>query len=176
MVLPETTRSGRYLRRAPNPSYYERVKTPTFAEQLGQPEHSSPLLEKAKSLGLPSVEHLESLAVQRCCWHYRNPHVIAVPPISEPEFSNEELAVALLSPNWPYSPHTIRIGGAMLGATGNDVSRLARLGIAERAGVPMRYIAQAARRFEPDNVFWKQLLEALPIMGDPPGGVMPHPT
>jgi hypothetical protein len=40
----------------------------------------------------------------------------------------------------------------------------------------MRYIAEAARRFEPDNVFWNQLLDALPQEHTASQGVMPHPT
>src|SRR5437016_6978138 len=38
----------------------------------------------------------------------------------EREFSNEELAIALLSTALRYDPHSIRCGGAMLSAHGND--------------------------------------------------------
>lgn len=136
----------------------------------------SPLLQKAARLNLHSPELLESLGVARGCWHYRSPDRIPAPAVPESDFSNEELAIALLSPAQPYSPHTIRVGAAMLGATGNDVTRLVQLALVEDCVAPVCYIATAAQRFEPDNLFWQQLLDDLP---EPPvlkEGVMPHPT
>jgi hypothetical protein len=149
---------------------------PTLAEKLGTPARESPLLRKAEGVGLHSPELLESLGVARGCWHYRSPDLVTAPDISESDFSNEELAAALLSPSLPYSPHTIRVGAAMLGATGNDVTRLVRLALAEDCVAPVRYIANAALRFEPDNSFWRQLLDRLPETPPIKEGVMPHPT
>jgi hypothetical protein len=40
--------------------------------------------------------------------------------VVERQFSNEELAVALLSTALRYEPHSIRCGAAMLAAEGND--------------------------------------------------------
>jgi hypothetical protein len=64
----------------------------------------------------------------------------------------------------------------MLGATGNEVAVLARLAVAERCVAQIRYIAGAALRFEPDNPFWRQLLDCLPEAPPVKEGVMPHPT
>ena len=152
------------------------MKKPTLAWKLGMTPHISPLLKKAQRLGLDSPELLEGLAVARGCWHYRSPEVVGVPDISESGFSNEELAVALLSVCLPYSPHTLRVGAAMLGATGNDVEELARLILAERCVAPVQYIAQAAIGFEPGSPFWPQLLNRLPSIPAIPDGVIPHPT
>jgi hypothetical protein len=152
------------------------VKNPTLAEKLGAMPNDSPLLQKAERVGLHSPALLESLGVARGCWHYRSPDLIPAPAVSELDFSNEELAVALLSPSQPYSPHTIRVGAAMLGATGNDVSKLAQLARAEGCVAPVRYIANAALRFEPGNLFWRQLLDRLPETPPITEGVMPHPT
>lgn len=152
------------------------VKNPTLAEKLGTPMRESTLLQKAERLGLHAPEVLESLGVARGCWHYRSPDLIPAPDVSESEFSNAELAVALLSPSLPYSPHTIRVGAAMLGATGNDVTKLAQLVLAEGCVAAVRYIASAALRFEPDNFFWRQLLDRLPETPPIQEGVMPHPT
>src|SRR5437879_848233 len=85
------------------------MKKLTFAEKLGTTQHLSPLLHKAEQLGLSSPALLEALAVARGCWHYRNPAVLPAPAVSERDFSNEELAAALLSPCLPYSAHTIRL-------------------------------------------------------------------
>jgi hypothetical protein len=152
------------------------VKTLSLAEKLGTPMRESSLLAKATRLGLRSAALLESLGVARGCWHYRSPDLIRAPNVSESEFSNEELAVALLSPVLPYSPHTIRVGAAMLGATGNDVETICQLARAENCVALVRYIADAGLRFEPDNRFWRQLLDQLPSTPPIPDGVMPHPT
>ena len=148
----------------------------TLAEKLGTTSHLSPLLMKARRLGLVSAEALESLAVARGCWHYRHPEMVAPQGVSEVQFNNEELAVALLSPCLPYSPHTIRVGAAMLGATGNDPESLAWLATTERCGPQARYIARAATGFEPENPFWTDLLRQMPEVPEPQDGVMPHPT
>ena len=149
---------------------------PTLGEKLGLAPRESRLLQKAASLGLSSPALLESLAVHRGCWHYRNPDVLDMPRVSESDFTNEELAVALLSPGLPYSPHTIRLGAAMLGANGNKVPTLARLAMAEGTIIPMRYIAEAALHFEPENPLWEELLAVLPQQKGTTDGVMPHRT
>lgn len=148
----------------------------TLAEKLGTTSHLSPLLMKARRLGLASAEALESLAVARGCWHYRHPEMATIQSVTEAQFGNEELSMALLSPCLPYSPHTIRVGAAMLGATGNDPESLAWLATTERCGLQVRYIAQAATGFEPENPFWPDLLRQLPEVPEPKDGVMPHPT
>jgi hypothetical protein len=152
------------------------LNTITLAEKLGTTPHISALLRKAARLGVDSPERLEGLAVARGCWHYRNPDPVAAFEVPESSFTNEELATALLSPCLPYSAHTIRVGAAILGATGNDVEVLARLAVGERCISPMRYIADAAMRFEPDNSFWQCLLARLPQASPVKDGVMPHPT
>jgi hypothetical protein len=152
------------------------VKTTTLAEKLGTTAHISQLLQKARRFGLDSSELLEGLAVARGCWHYRSPDLAPVPAVSGSDFTNEELAVALLSPSLPYSAHTIRVGAAMLGATTNDVDVLTRLAVAERCIASVRYIANAALRFEAANPFWQQLLDRLPETLPVKEGVMPHPT
>ncbi len=152
------------------------MRTPTLAEKLGDTPHDSPLLRNAERLGLGSVDLLEGLAVARGCWHYRNPNLLPAREVSESDFTNEELAIALLSPCLPYSPHTIRLGAAMLGSTGNDILALARLAVAEHCVAPVRYIARAGLQFEPNNMFWRRLLDDLPETSPVKEGVMPHPT
>lgn len=152
------------------------MKTPTLAEKLGITPSTSPLLQKAKQLGLHTAALLESLGVARGCWHYRSPGLGAPPAVSESDFSNEELAIALLSPGLPYSPHTIRVGAAMLSATGNDPETLVRLAVMERTVGPVRYITSSALRFEPENPFWRRILDRLPESAPIEDGLMPHPT
>ena len=151
------------------------METETLAAKLGTTTHLSPLLHKARKLGLGPRE-LEILAVQRGCVHYSSGSEPVQPLATEQEFSNEDLAVALLSTALRYDPHSLRCGAAMLGAEGNDPSRLARRAVMERCVVPVRHVAEAGRRFEPDSPFWKELLDALPPAPPPRPGVLPHPT
>ena len=148
---------------------------PTLATMLGTTTHLSPLLRKARRLGLGPTE-LQILAVQRGCRHYSNGSEPEQPLAAEDDFSNEELAVALLSTALLYDPHSIRCGAAMLGAEGNDPQCLARLAIMARCVAPLRHVAEAGRHFEPDNHFWTELLSLLPATPAPKPGVLPHPT
>jgi len=119
---------------------------------------------------------LENLGVARGCWHYRDPNPVSTATVPESEFSNEELALAPPSPSLRYSPHTIRVGAAMLGADGNDAEAIISLAMAENCVAVVRYIANAALRFEPESFFWRQLLDRLPESPPINEGVMPHPT
>jgi hypothetical protein len=151
------------------------TKEPTLAQKLGTTSHLSPLLHKAHRLGLGARE-LEILAVQRGCRHYRNGTEPKEPLATTSQFSNEELAIALLSTALRYDPHSIRCGAAMLGAQGNDARKLARMAVMERCVPSVRHVAQAGKRFEPANPFWQMLLDALPPGKVPRSGVLPHPT
>lgn len=151
------------------------MNTLTLAEKLGSTTHESALLKKAERLKLGPAD-LQALAVQRGCIHYSTGEEPLAPLASEEQFSNEELAIALLCIALPYDPRNIRCGAAMLGAEGNSPVRLAELAIQERSVVPVRYVAEAGRKFEPDNPFWKSLIESLPASVKPGAGVLPHPT
>ncbi|MSU64120.1 MAG: hypothetical protein EXS31_17295 [Pedosphaera sp.] len=151
------------------------MEPPTLAQKLGTTTHISPLLHKARRLGLGPRE-LEILAAQRGCRHYSNGAEPATPLAAPHDFSDAELAIALLSPALRYDPHSIRCGAAMLSAAGNDPAQLARMAIRERCSGVVRYVAEAGLRFEPENLFWKLLLESLPASSPPRSGVLPHPT
>ena len=148
----------------------------TLAKRLGTTVHFSPLMRKARSLGLSTPEDLWTLAVQRGCRHYWQGNESTTERVSVAEFSNEELSIALLNPSAPYSPHSIRCGAAMLGATDNDPALIAQLAIRERSQAVVRFVAECGHKFEPENVCWSQLLNLLPDCQPPKPGVMPHPT
>jgi hypothetical protein len=152
------------------------MASPTLAEKLGTTTHLSPLLRKAQRLGLDTAG-LERLAIQRGCDYYHNEER-PIPPslISTGQFSNEELAIALLHSSLPYNPQTLRLGAAMLGAAGNDPVEIAHLAQLERCVPVVRYVAAAGRRYEPGHPFWVKLLSVLPPTPPPKSGVVPHPT
>jgi hypothetical protein len=149
------------------------VEKETLAYKLGTTTHLSPLLMKARRLGLHGPEALEALAVQRGCRYYAHSsnhmRVAEESPaygkggkLLKTMFSNEELAIALLSLNLPKSQGRLRIGAAMLAAEGNSVQRLVRLSIQERLADVVRYIADCGLKVEPNNEFWQKLLDQLP--------------
>ena len=153
----------------------------TLAKRLGTTEHRSLLLHKAGSLGLTSAVHLIGLAIVRGCQHYRNgPEAVLANPPSHTIFSNEELAIALLSPCLPYNPRAVRVGAQMLGSQGNQPQRLALLARRERAEEVVRHVALAGQQTEPHESFWQELLAALSSGSSLPrmipAGVLPHPS
>jgi hypothetical protein len=147
----------------------------TLAAKLGTTTHLSPLLRKARKLGL-DAEGMELLAVQRGCDYYDDGRPLSPTPVTHQQFSNAELAIALLNPALRYSPQTLRLGAAMLGATGNSPELLAQLAREERCESIVRYVADAGRRYEPDNEFWIALTKLLPDAAAPKSSVVPHPT
>jgi hypothetical protein len=151
------------------------MNSPSLAEKLGMTKHISGLLIKAKRLGL-DAEGLERLAIQRGCDYYHEGEPLPPAIVSEEQFSDEELAIALLNPALRYHPQTLRLGAAMLGAEGNDPERIARLAKYERCESLVRYVAEAGRRFEPHNIFWERVLAMVPAAPAPKSSVVPHPT
>lgn len=149
--------------------------TPTLAEKLGMTAHISGLLIKARRLGL-EAEGLERLAIQRGCDYYHEGEPLPPLTVTREQFSDEELAIALLNPSLRYHPQTLRLGAAMLGAEGNDPETIARLAKYERCEPLVRYVAEAGKQFEPENEFWKKLLSLLPATPPPKSSVVPHPT
>ena len=155
-----------------------------LAYQLGTTAHLSPLLQKARRLGLHGAESLERLAVQRGCRYYDlrgdSAHASSTGQTTSPplpaQFSNEELAISLLSICLPSSQHRLRVGAAMLGAVGNSVARIIRLSRLERCEVIVRHIATCGHRVEPENFFWNDLLRHLPELPQPGPDVLPHIT
>jgi hypothetical protein len=151
------------------------METPTLAAKLGTSAHLSPLLRKAGRLGL-DAPGLERLAIQRGCDYYHNGAPLPPPPVGVEQFSNTELALALLNPALRYHPQTLRLGAAMLSAEGNLPVEVARLAVMERCETVVRHVAEAGQRFEPQNPFWAGLLGVLGASPPPRPGVLPHPT
>lgn len=150
--------------------------TDTLARRLGTTTHVSGLLRKARQLGLMLPRDLRTLAVQRGCRHYAQCDEPVTDLASESEFTNEELAIALLDVALPYDPESIRCGAAMLSAAGSRPERLAALARQERSELPVRYVAEAGQRYESANPFWRELLQRLPGTTVIKPGLLPHPT
>jgi hypothetical protein len=129
---------------------------------------------------------LEKLAVSRGLRYYdghgdslkgnESPSVVAACDIDR-GLSNEELAIALLSPSAPYSQHRLRMGAAMLAAEGNRPESIASLALRERCEAVVRHVASCGHEVEPENPFWNKLLGLLPPgHSELPLDALPHPT
>jgi hypothetical protein len=157
----------------------------TLAGRLGTTAHLSALLMKARRLGLADPADLERLAISRGLRYYdshgdslKGEEVPVTPEFGSNErLSNEELAVALLSPSAPYSQQRLRMGAAMLAAEGNSPESIACLARRERSEAVVRHIALCGKEVEPQNPFWDRLLSLLPAsLPDPEPDVLPHST
>ena len=160
-------------------------ETATLAGRLGTTTHISPLLMKARRMGLKQPEDFEKLAVNRGLRYYdsHGDSTKPLPALSEnPDrtgecaLTNEELAIALLSPVSPYSFQRLRMGAAMLAAEGNLPERIARLARHERSESVVRHIGQCGMETEPNNPFWSTLLDLLPNTPPPQPDKLPHIT
>lgn len=145
---------------------------PTLAQKLGTTRHVSSLLLKLRSHGLVSPKEIAAAAIGRGCNHYA--------PFAEglhrdaPGITDEELAIALLSPCHPYEPQLIRIGSQMLSSESTDPAKLSRLAILERCAPIIKYIAQCGQKTEPDHPFWPAILSRLHDYQPAPASVMSH--
>jgi hypothetical protein len=149
----------------------------TLAEHLGSTPHLSPLLRKARRLGLSTPEDLLWLAVHRGCTHYMPPDYDA-DRVREPgrgRLSDLELAIALCSGAQQYNPVLVRCAAQLLGADGVSAAALARLARMERCETVIRHIAGAAEQVDAGReTFWREVLQQLPVGPAPRAGVLPH--
>lgn len=155
--------------------------TTTLAKRLGMTTHLSPLLQKARRLGVRTPEDLERIAIVRGLRYFGqinpasdDPDRVSIPDLEH--FSNEELSIALLSPTLPYSLNRIRMGAAMLAAHGVSAEKVLRLARMERSEAIVRHIAECAASVEPENPLWKTLLQRLPTHQPLAPDILPHPS
>ena len=156
----------------------------SLAHRLGTSAHLSPLVQKAKRLGARKPEDLEHIALARGLRYFGkiDPTTGELPPetpmlaLDPKHFSNEELAITLMSPSLPYSLTRLRMAGAMLGALGISAHQILRLARLERCETIVRHIAECASQVEPHHPLWGLLLEHLPHSPPPAPDILPHPT
>ena len=162
------------------------MESETLAVRLGTTAHLSALLMKARRLGLAAPVDLERLAVSRGLRYYdshgdslKGEGGASTVPEDENKggLTNEELAVALLSPSALYSQQRLRMGAAMLAAEGNRPESIASLALRERCETVVRHIASCGHDVEPENPFWDKLLGLLPAgHSEPRPDALPHLT
>lgn len=157
---------------------------PSLAHHMGTTAHLSPLVQKTKRLGVRTPEDLEHIALARGLRYFGRIEPSSdelapksVMPAMDPEqFSNEELAITLMSPSLPYSLNRLRMAAAMLGAHGISAEKILRLARLERCETIVRYITECASHVEPAHPLWQALLHRLPVPPSLAPDVLPHPS
>lgn len=153
-----------------------------LAHRMGTSAHLSPLLRKARRLGVRDARDLESLAIKRGLSYFGSPgkerdEVSKQSTMSAENtsfFTNEELAIALINPAAPYSLNRIRMAGALMAEEGISAAQIIRLARMERCEAIVRHIAMCGAKVEPTNPLWKFLLDNLPERPPTNPDVLPH--
>jgi hypothetical protein len=136
---------------------------------------ASPLLDKARGLGLSLPLDLERLAIARGCYYYERDLPPRVPSLGVVPLSNGEIAIALIAPSLHPSTREIRLAAALLAAADVRADEVATLAKQENCADVVCHIALCGRRFEPENSFWQTLLDLLPNVKIDTDR-LPHPT
>ncbi|MCF7675613.1 MAG: hypothetical protein K9N23_21025 [Akkermansiaceae bacterium] len=148
---------------------------PTLAQTLAMTTPVSPLLRKARRLGLRGVDALIALAVARGCHHY--PATVALPadPPSRDLLSDGELVVLLLAGENAYEPMAIRCAAQLLRSAHVQTAGLARVAGMEKVERVLTHIAKAGLEHDPEGKpFWRDLLSRLPTRPTRPEPDLPH--
>lgn len=158
------------------------AETMTLAHRIGVSVHLSPLLQKARKLGVRDSRDLESIALSRGLRYFGlpgNPQSeggvdSALAAADRSLFTDEELAIALINPAAPYSLTRIRMAAAIIAAEGVSAVQIVRLARQERCESVVGYIARCGNTVEPENPFWQSLLRNLPDSPSMEVDVLPH--
>ena len=136
---------------------------PTLAQTLAITTPVSPLLRKARRLGLRGLDAMIALAVSRGCSHYAAKQgPVSLPP-SVDSLGDDELTILLLTGENPYEPTAIRCAAQLARSPSIDAARLARLAVMGKCERVLSHIARAGVAHDPDGTpFWQDLLRHLP--------------
>lgn len=151
---------------------------PTLAQTLAMTTPVSPLLRKARRLGLCSVDDLIAAAVARGCGHYRS----GTRPVSDlPQaeaLGDDELVILLLLGENAYEPVAIRCAAQLVRSPRVDPIRVARLARLEKTGRVLAHVARAGLEHdEPEAAsFWQAIIDRLPGEVLRPEPDLPHWT
>ena len=148
---------------------------PTLAKTLAMTTPVSPLLRKARRLGLRGVEQLMALAIARGCRHYVATAELPPNPPSREVLSDNELTTLLLIGENAYEPMAIRCAAQLARSEHVNAAELARLAGMEKVERVLTHVAKAGLCHDPAGVaFWQELLARLPALPQRPEPMLPH--
>jgi len=147
----------------------------TLAQALHTTTPLSPLLRKARRLGVRSVNDMIRLAVERGCRHYAPRPDARSLSIPSATLGDDELTILLLVGENPYEPAAIRCAAQLARSPHVDPAQLARLAIMEKCERVLTHIARAGAEHDPDGTsFWIDLLHRLPAAPPREEPALPH--
>ena len=150
---------------------------PTLAQTLATTTPVSPLLRKARRLGLHGIDAMIALAVLRGCSHYAADVAHHIDPPLSDSLSDDELTILLLVGENPYEPTAIRCAAQLARSSSIDASKLAHLAVMEKCERVLSHIARAGIAHDEEGAgFWKALLNHLPAISIKPEPNLPHWT
>jgi hypothetical protein len=157
---------------------HESIFAPTLAHKLGETLHISPLLRKIVAR-CGSVElagdWLLNAAITRGASHYRPNFRAGLPP-DDPNFTGEEIGVALCLGHLRDDPMYVRAAAQLLSSPGTDAKVVARLAEMERCDAVLFHVAKAAERVDPALEPWASLRTLLHPRKLAREDVLPHWT
>jgi hypothetical protein len=134
----------------------------TLAQTLATTTPVSPLLRKARRLGLRDIHDLIALAVARGCSHYAaNTRPISTLPSAD-ALGDDELTILLIVGENAYEPTAIRCAAQLARSPRIEATRLARLAMMEKCERVLAHIARAGTLHDSEGSrFWTDLLNHL---------------
>lgn len=146
---------------------------PTLAEVLATTTPVSPLLRKARRLGVRNVAEMMALAASRGCNHYSA--LAESLPEAAKAISDTELTILLLAGENPYEPAAIRCAGQLARSPRVQPGQLAQLAIMEKCQRVLAHIARAGIEHDPEGCdFWTDLLSRLAPSAKRHEPALPH--
>lgn len=134
----------------------------TLAETLEATTPVSPLLRKARRLGVCNVNDMLALAASRGCLHYAPSSSVDAPLVSLDKLDDNELTILLLVGENTYEPSAIRCAAQLARSTRIDPKKLASLAVMEKCQRVLSYIARAGVEHDTEGIaFWQDLLQRL---------------
>jgi hypothetical protein len=150
---------------------------PTLAQTLETTTPVSPLLRKARRLGIRSVEDMIHLAATRGCRHYRLGNPPADLDVSAASLGDDELTILLIIGENAYEPTAIRCAAQLSRSPRIQPASLARLAVMEKCERVLTHIARAGVNHDPEGSrFWRDLLDRLPAVPARQESTLPHWT
>jgi hypothetical protein len=147
---------------------------PTLAQTLQTTTPVSPLLRKARRMGLCDPADFIALAVERGCIHYQAAAKSGGRP-REAALDNDELTILLLVGENPYEPAAIRCAAQLARSPDIRPDRLVRLAVMEKCERVLAHIARAGAAHDSDGAgLWKEILRLLPDQPSREESALPH--
>jgi len=135
----------------------------TLAFTLGCTAPVSPLLRKARRLGIGNLDQILALAVARGCRHYAA--CVPVQAIEDPgmeKLPDDELTILLLLGEHPYNPTAVRCAAQLARSRLIKPARLLFLAKCEKVERVLAHIARAGADHDPPGAdYWQVVLDGI---------------